>query len=127
MARYAVEEAHQYFKQAYDILNSKKILSDAEKLILLDLLTSWGFAYYYLGEFKGFIELFKYHKYVADSVDDMAKVGMYYNWLGYAHYNAGKPKPAYDYLCKSIEIADNTDSQIVVGYSCAWLTYTCAD
>jgi hypothetical protein len=127
LARYAVEEAHQYFKQAYDILNSKNKLSDLESHILLDLLNNWGFAYYFSGEFKDFITIFKHHQSVVDSLDDKGKVGMYYNWLGYAHYNAGKPKPAYEYLCKSIEIADYTDSQIVVGYSCAWLTWTCAD
>ena len=31
LARYAVEEAHQYFKKAYDILVSKEELSEAEK------------------------------------------------------------------------------------------------
>ena len=58
LARYAVEEAHQYFKKAYDILASKEELSEAEKIILIDILNSWGYAYYYLGEIKEFIDLF---------------------------------------------------------------------
>ncbi|NIS18207.1 MAG: hypothetical protein GWN67_25970, partial [Phycisphaerae bacterium] len=50
LARYAVEEAHQYFKKAYDILASKEEMSEEEKIILIDILNSWGYAYYYLGE-----------------------------------------------------------------------------
>ena len=42
--------------------HQKKKLSEAEKIILIDLLNSWGYAYYYLGEFKEFIDIFKSHQ-----------------------------------------------------------------
>ena len=62
LARYAVEEAHQYFRKAYDILASKEELSEAEKIILIDILNSWGYAYYYLGEIKEFVDIFSSHQ-----------------------------------------------------------------
>ncbi len=54
LERYAVEEADQYFRKAYDILASKEELSEAEKIILIDILNSWGYAFYYLGQIGAF-------------------------------------------------------------------------
>jgi tetratricopeptide (TPR) repeat protein len=127
LARYAVEEAHQYFKKAYDILASKEELSEAEKIILIDILNSWGYAYYYLGEFKEFIDIFKSYQDMADSLKDRAKVGMFYGWFGIAHYMAGKSQDSYDYLCKGLELGEKTNNQKVIGYACAWLPFTCAE
>ena len=127
LARYAVEEAHEYFKKAYAILESKDKLSEAEKVILVDLLNSWGYSYYYLGEFKECITLFKSHQATAESLADRAKTGMYYVWLGVALYMAGQSKDSYNYLRKGLELGEKAGSQKVVGYACTWLTWTCAE
>ena len=97
-----MEEAHQYFRKAYDILASKEEISEAEKIILIDILNSWGYAYYYLGEIKEFIDIFSSHQALAESLEDKARTGMFYAWFGIAHYMAGKSKDSYDYLCKGI-------------------------
>jgi tetratricopeptide (TPR) repeat protein len=127
LGRYAVEEAHQYFKKAYDILGSKEELSEAEKIILIDILNSWGYSYYYLGEFKEFIDLFSSHQALSDSLEDKAKVGMFYAWFGIAHYMAGKSQTSYEYLCKGLELGEKAGNQKVVGYACAWLPFTCSE
>ena len=127
LARYAVEEAHQYFKKAYDILASKEELSEAEKTILIDLLNSWGYTYYYLGEIKEFIDIFSSHQTLTESLDDKAKAGMFYAWYGIAHFMAGKSKDSYKYLCKGLELGEKADNQKVVGYACAWLPFTCGE
>jgi class 3 adenylate cyclase/tetratricopeptide (TPR) repeat protein len=127
LARYAVEEAHQYFKEAYDILASKAELSDAENIILIDILNSWAYAYYYLGEFKEFTDLFRSHQLLADSLEDKARTGMFYVWFGVAHFMAGNSKDSYEYLCKSLELGEKSGNQKVVGYACTWLTWTCAE
>ncbi len=127
LARYAVEEAHQYFRKAYDILASKEELSEAEKIILIDILNSWGYSYYYLGEFKEFIALFRSHEALAESLDDKARAGMFYAWFGIALYIAGRSKDSYDYLCKSLKLGENAGNQKVVGYACTWLPLTCAE
>ena len=127
LARYAVEEAHQYFKKAYDILATKDELSEAEKIILIDILNSWGYAYYYLGEINKFIDLFSSHQVLAESLQDKTKVGMFYVWFGVAHYMAGKSKDAYGYLCKGLELGEKAGSQKVVGYACTWLTWICGE
>jgi len=127
LARYAVEEAHQYFKEAFDILESKTDKSKAEKIALVDILNSWAYAYYYLGEIKEFINLFISHKDVAESLDDKARQGMFYTWLGVALYLAGKTKDSHEYLCNGLELGENSGNQKVVGYACFCLTVTCAE
>ena len=122
-----MEEAHQYFRKAYDILASKAELSEAERIILIDILNSWGYSYYYLGEYKEFIALFKSYQLVADSLKDKAKVGMFYGWLGIAHYMAGKSQDSYDYLCKGLELGEKANDQKVIGYACTWLPFTCSE
>jgi tetratricopeptide (TPR) repeat protein len=127
LRRYAVEEAHQYFRKAYSILVSKEDLSEAEKIILIDILNSWGYAYYFLGEIKEFIDLFRSHAALAESLDDKARAGMFYAWFGIAHFMAGKIKDSYEYLCKGLELGEKTGNQKVVGYACTWLPLTCAE
>jgi tetratricopeptide (TPR) repeat protein len=127
LARYAVEEAHQYFKEAFNILAFKTEKSEVEKTALIDILNSWGYSYYYLGEFKEFIDLFRSHQSLAESLDDKARLGMFYAWLGIALWMAGKAKDSYKYLCKALELGENSGNQKVVGYACTWLTFACAE
>jgi len=127
LARYAVEEAHQYFKKAYDIIVSKEEISEEEKIILIDILNSWGYAYYYIGENKEFVDIFSTHKALAESLDDKTRAGMFYVWLGVALFMAGKSKDSYEYLYKGLELGENSDDQKIVGYACTWLTWACAE
>ncbi len=127
LARYAVEEAHKYFKQAYDILASKEEISEAEKDLLIDILNSWGYSFYYIGEINEFIDLFKNHQPLADSLDDKARSGMFYVWFGIANYMAGRSKDAYECLRKSLELGETAGNQKVIGYACTWLTWACAE
>ena len=127
LARYAVEEAHQYFKKAYDILASKEEMSEEEKITLIDILNSWGYAYYYLGENNEFVDIFSTHQILVESLDDKARAGMFYVWLGVALFMAGKSKDSYEYLSKGLELGENVGHQKVVGYACTWLTWACAE
>jgi tetratricopeptide (TPR) repeat protein len=127
LARYAVEEAHQYFRKAFDILSPKENKSEEEKIILIDILNSWGYAYYYLGDFKELIDRFRSHQSLAESLDDKARLGMFYAWFGIAFYMAGKPKDSYEYLCRAREFGESSGNQKVVGYACTWLPWSCAE
>jgi len=127
LARYAVEEAHQYFRKAYDILASKEEMSEEEKIILIDILNSWGYAYYYLGENNEFVDLFCNHKTMLETLDDKATAGMFYVWLGVALFMAGKSKDSYEHLRKGLELGESANNQKVVGYACTWLPWACAE
>jgi tetratricopeptide (TPR) repeat protein len=64
---------------------------------------------------------------MADSLEDKARSGMFYAWLGIAHFMYGKSKDSYDYLLKGLDLGEGVCSQKVVGYSCSWLTWACAE
>ena len=127
LSRYAVEEAHQYYREAFDILAPKEAKTKEEKLILIDILNSWGYAYYYLGDIKGFIALFRSQKEMAESLDDKPRLGMFYTWLGVALFMAGKVTNSYEYLRKALDLGESSGNEKVVGYACTWLCWTCAE
>ena len=125
--RYSVSEAHRYFRQAFEILSQKEIKSEADKNILIDLLNSWGYSFYYLGEIKDFIDIFASHQKMVDSLKDGARAGMFYAWMGIAHYMAGKSKDSYAYLHKGLKLGRSADNQKVIGYASAWLPFACSE
>jgi tetratricopeptide (TPR) repeat protein len=127
LARYAVQEAHRYFKKAYDILTSKEEMSKEDKIILIDILNSWGYAYYYLGQNNEFLDIFSANQVLAESLEDKAKAGMFHVWLGVALFMSGKSKEGYEYLTRGMEFGKNAENQKVVGYACTWLTWACAE
>jgi predicted ATPase len=68
--RYAVEESHEYYKDAFELLSNKSERSEPEKQLLIDLLTDWAYVFYYRGDFNGLIGLFSRHEYLAESLND---------------------------------------------------------
>jgi tetratricopeptide (TPR) repeat protein len=127
LARYSVEGAHQYFREAFDILAAKSDKSEAENVALIDILNIWGYAYYYLGDFSEFIDRFNSHAELAESLKDKARLGMFYAWLGIAYYMGGRPKISYDYLSKALKLGEEVRSEKVIGYACTWLTWACVE
>jgi len=127
LSRYAVEEADQYFREAFDILKSKTEKSDAEKMALIDILNDWGFVYYYLGDVNKWVDVLNAHQELAESLGANARLGMFYAWLGIAHYMWGRPSIAFDYLKRALDLGETCRDQKVVGYACTFLTWACVD
>ena len=127
LARYSVEEAHQYFQDAYEILQKKADKSSLEKAALIDMLTEWGYVFYYLGEINTWIDVFDAHKALAESLDDPARLGMYYAWMGVAYWMNGQAKIGFDFLMNAKDIGEKMNDQKVIGYACTWLTWACGD
>jgi len=84
LGRYAIEESHQYFKEAFDLLSNKTDRTKEEDGLLIDLLSKWSLVFYYRGKFEDQLDLFSAHKELAESLDDKEKLGMFYAWLGFA-------------------------------------------
>lgn len=127
LERYAVEEADQYFRGAFDLLSKKIQRSRSEDIALVDILNKWGYCFYYLGEVRSFIDLFDGQRDLAESVGDDARFGMFNAWYGIAYYLGGRPKVAYDHLQKSMKLAQRSGSEKVEGYAHTWLTWTCIE
>jgi class 3 adenylate cyclase/tetratricopeptide (TPR) repeat protein len=125
LARYAVEESHQYYKEAYELLISQADKTKAEKAFLIDLLIEWAYVYYYRGDFKGMTDIFSSNKTLAESLDDKPKLGMFYSWFGWALWCRNKITESYPWLKKALQIGEESKDQRVIGYACTWLTWAC--
>jgi len=124
--RYAVEESHQYFREAFDILSQKPDKEQQEYELIIDILLKWAYVFNHRGEFQGLVELFSSHQDIAEALQDNERLGMFYAWLGWGLSCGGKLNDAYEYLTRALQLGEMTDSKRVVGYSCAWLTWTCS-
>jgi class 3 adenylate cyclase len=93
LKRYAIEEAHGYYKEAFELLNNKPEMMKEEGALLINLLIEWSLVFYYRGDFRGLIELLKAHNNLAETLDDKAKIGMFSAWYGFALYNIGWSYP----------------------------------
>jgi class 3 adenylate cyclase/tetratricopeptide (TPR) repeat protein len=126
--RYAVEEAHHYYKEAFDILSNKPDKSREQERLLIDLIIKWALVFYHRGDWGELEKLLRAHEDLAESMDDKAGLGMFYAWLGLTLYITKRgPKDSYQYLSRALELGEEIGDQQVIGYACAWLTWTCAE
>jgi class 3 adenylate cyclase/tetratricopeptide (TPR) repeat protein len=125
LARYAVAEAHQYYEQAYRIISAKDPRTKADSISLIDILTNWAYAFYYLGDFKRLTELLALHENEAASIDDETKKAMFYAWFGWALWGTGRFKGAHEYLMRAKGIAERLGERRVLGHTYTWLSWTC--
>jgi tetratricopeptide (TPR) repeat protein len=126
LRRYAVEESHQYYQEAFDLLAQKTSVRDEERKLQIDLLIKWAYVFYYRGDFRGLVRLFRDHERLAASLDN-AQLGMFYAWLGLGLNGTGEVKSSYEYLCKALKMGEEVEDRRVIGYACTWLTWTCAE
>ncbi len=127
LKRYAVEESHQSFKEAYRLLTRVGIKARAQEMLLVELLNAWAPVFYYRGSFKALEELLKNHLDTAESLDDHENRGMFYVWLGMSLWGRERFKEAYQYLSKALSIGEEIGSRRLIGYASACLPWVCVE
>jgi len=127
LKRYAVEESHQYYSEAFDLLATKPDKSKDDEGLIIDLLIDWALVYYYRGDFKGLTNLFSDHKDLADSLPVEERLGMFYAWYGWTLGCRGMSRDSHQYLHKALELGEKIGNQKVIGYACTWFPWICAD
>jgi class 3 adenylate cyclase len=127
LKRYALEESHRYFSQGYELIGNKPSKTKQELGILIDLINRWASVFYFTGDVDGLMDLLKRHKGEAELVDDESKLGMFYAWTGWAHGMQERVNDSFKYLYKALEIGEKTKNQLVIGYACTWLVFTCME
>ena len=126
LKRYAVEESHQYFEEAFDLLTGKSDRTREEDGLLIDLLIKWALVFYYRGDFKGLTGLLYAHEDLAETLDDPSRLGMFYAWLGWSLFARNRLRDSYAYLLKALDLGEEIHDQKIVGYACMWLSWTCS-
>jgi predicted ATPase/class 3 adenylate cyclase len=127
LRRYSLEEAHQYYSDAYNCIVEIEPKNNEINEALINLLNNWAVVNYYRGEFKNFIELADRHAELADSIANQSVRSLYYGWVGFSYDNSGHPEDGYNYLLKASEIAKLADDQRSLAYCYTWLAWTCVD
>jgi len=125
--RYSLEEAHQYFKKAYELLSDKESRTKEKDKHIVDLLIKWGYVHNCRGDYKGLAERLLANEGLAKSTGDKEQLGMFYAWLGWALRSREKLRKGYAYLIKALQLGEETANRKVIGYACTWLSWTCAD
>ncbi len=124
MRKYAVEEADRYYHEAFEILIANESKTPEENRLLIDLLIKWAYVLYYLGDFKKLNDLLTDQRQLAESLDDSARLGMYYSWMGMALWARGVYKDSHDFLTRALALGEKINNTEVIGYACTWLSWT---
>ncbi len=127
LKKYAVEESHQYYNQAHAIASGLIDQSDQGKNLLIDLLNEWALVFYYRGDSLNFANLFNAHKELAESLDDRARLGLFYAWFGHALFLTENIRGSYNYCQKALLLGEEIGNQHIIGLACGSLTWTCAE
>ena len=123
LKRYAVEESHQYYEEAYKFLLDKRGKTKDEEELLIDLLLKWAYVFYYRGDFKGLTDVLTAHADTAESLDDKALVGMFDVWMGLMLWEREKIRESYQYLHKALELGEKNDNKPIIGYASTLLCF----
>ena len=121
--RYALDESHRYYKEAFNLLTNKADKSKEDEELLIDLLINWALVYYYRGNFSGLSELLRNHEELASSLNAKIQLGMYYAWYGFTLCCREKNQDSLHYLNKALQIGEELESNRIIGYACTWLTW----
>ncbi|MGD1154058.1 MAG: adenylate/guanylate cyclase domain-containing protein [Syntrophales bacterium] len=125
--RYAVEESHQYYKEAFNLLSHNTEKSREEKELLIDLLIDWAVVHNRRASYGEMIDLLKGNEALAISLNDKARLGMFYTHLGHGLGFTVRHKESYRYLHMALELGEETGNEKIIGYACGWLSWTCND
>ena len=127
LKRYTLDESHEYYKEAFELLTNKPDKSKEEKELFLDLILKWAVVYHHRAVYNELEDFLKAHESFAISLDDKARLGMLYARLGGALEYRDKLKEAYEYSYKGLKLGEESGDQNVIGYALAFLTFACAD
>jgi tetratricopeptide (TPR) repeat protein len=127
LARYALEESHHSFQQAYDLLSGKSDPTMEDRRMLVDLLNAWAQVFVWRATYKNLVNLLKENEAHAVSLGDKAGLGMFYSWMGLGLQCLERAKDAQQYLVKSLEIGEEIENDRIIGYACTWMSMTCSD
>ncbi|HKO91080.1 MAG TPA: AAA family ATPase [Polyangiaceae bacterium] len=122
--RFALEEAREHFKQAYDLLRESDGTEEQREL-QAHLLEKWAAVFYYYGDFRDLLQLFGTHGALIQSLKTKSRRGMLIAWSGMALFFRNHPEKAYRTLLKALAIGEEVGDARLIAYASSWLTMVC--
>jgi class 3 adenylate cyclase/tetratricopeptide (TPR) repeat protein len=127
LRNYALEESHQYYKEAFSLLADKQNRTEIEDCTLIDIIVQWGLVFCYQGDFRQLSEILNLYKRIVENLGNSNRKGMFYAWLGWTYFHRGNPKKAYDYLNSALKIGEEIEDRQIIAYTNIWLGLSCAE
>jgi len=121
---YALDEANQYFAEAYEILENMPE-SDQKQVRVIELLLDWAPVIFHRADIRGLYELFEKHLKSAETLKDVSRQGMFYVWLGAAMDRMEMLRESYAFLQKGIQCGRSASDPKIIAHAKAWLCYSC--
>ena len=125
--RHALEESHQYYREAFELLSNKFDKSKEDEALLVDILLQWALVYQRRASFVEWSDLFENQENIVISLGDKERTGMFYARLGAAMEFRAKYREAYQYLRKALELGEEIKNKRVIGYACGFLAWNCPE
>jgi len=126
LKRYSLEEAHQYYKEAYEILNIRPDKTLEEKKLMIEIILEWALVFYYRCDMKGWKKIFDDHEEMAKSIEDKNKLALFNAWHGFV-FLGDDNKKAMRLVTKALALGEDLNDEKIIGYACTWLTWICDD
>ena len=125
--RYALDEAHQYYQNAYELLHDQPDRSIQRTVLLVNVLIEWFFVFNVRGIFNEMVTLLKRHEEAVSTLENAFLQGMYGCCMGWALQRREALQESHDYLTEALRIGQSADNRKVMAYACGCLVWTCTD
>jgi class 3 adenylate cyclase/tetratricopeptide (TPR) repeat protein len=125
--KYSLDEAHDYFQKAFDLIDATPDKDSHLNELMIDLLTRWALVFYYRGTFKDLKDLLFSQELLLDNMVDSEIKGMFLAWQGFVLEFLADYQAAERYLQKAVEMGRRIDNNRVLGHALTWLSNVEAD
>lgn len=123
VARYALAEAENHFRQAYELLPDGEPTA-AQCRTLAELLIAWSQVHYYQGAIGKWHRLLEQHLGDAERCADLALRAMYLGWLGNVRLFHGDVRGSIDVLDRALELGRSVQARDALAHVQAWRVFT---
>ena len=127
VSHYALEEAHSYYQEAFDLLKEGKESLQVGRVLVIALINSWAVVFQKRGLYREMNEILEAHKHLAESLEDRAVKGIFLSWLGGSYRPKERYRESYSTLRRALTLGEEAGDRRTIGHACTWLSWTCAE
>ncbi len=124
LAKFALNESHQSFQGAYELLMANPQQWQDWDITLIKLLNRWSFVLYFQSNWSGGQRLLNKHEETTLNLKDRAITAMYYAWLGWFHLGIEEYENGEKFLLKALKIGKEIQDQKIIAYVYTWYSWT---
>ena len=123
LSKFALNEAHQSFQGAYELLMEHSQQWRDWEITLIKLLNRWSHVLYFQSNWRGIHHLLSKHEEYTLNLKDRAATAMYYAWLGWSLLGIEEYENGEKFLLKALKIGKEIEDQKIIAYVYTWYSW----